>query len=299
MTLKLGIGRNWLALPTLAGLAAFVACGVEQEKAPPQVTPVLEQTRQGLWVDIYSALGTPVTSGTAYGAANEFTPPLSCSDGSGGSDLSFKWTAPKTATYTFSTTGSVLDSVLHIYTFHNTTATDLLGCNDQENGTLNSSLVDLTLTAGTAVRIVVDSYVQPSSRNGGFQLNITERCPTAPSQCHSAPGTWNGTSCVYPFKAQGTACDDGLACTTGDVCNGSGACGGSSACNSPPSGCFESTGTCTSSGCQYAVSELGTCSDGMGCTRGDFCGTSGQCISGDDICSNGTMCTPNGCAPIL
>lgn len=386
MTLR--FGRKWLAVPAVAGLAAFVACGVEEE-ALPEAPSALEQTRQELsWVDLGSNMGSSVTNGNVYGAANEFTPPTSCSNGPGGSDLSFKWTAPLTGSYTFSTTGSALDSVLHIYTFSSTTATNLLGCNDQESTTLNSSKISqLNLTADTQIRIIVDSYEPPSSRYGGFQLNIVPDfvpCPTAPSACHSAPGTWNGTGCNYPFKAAGTscndnnacttgdvcngggtcggstiacnappnechqaagtcsngacsympkpngtacnmppnqcmetagvcsngsctyvpkaagtACNDGLACTNNDVCNGSGSCGGATACNSPPGACYYAQGTCTPTGCSYAFAEEGIlCQDGMGCTRGDTCNGAGRCLSGDDICSNGTMCTRNGCQPI-
>jgi hypothetical protein len=53
-------------MPAVAGLAAFVACGVEEAEALPEAPSpsALEQTRRELWVDLGSNIGTPVTPRT-------------------------------------------------------------------------------------------------------------------------------------------------------------------------------------------------------------------------------------------
>jgi hypothetical protein len=113
--------------------------------------------------NIGSALGSPVVSSNTCGATNQYTP--SCAY-SAASDHAYIWTAPFSGTFTFTTSGSSYDTLLHIYNQANGTA---LGCNDDAGGTLQSSLT-LSLSAGQQLRIVVDGY---AGACGGFGLNIS------------------------------------------------------------------------------------------------------------------------------
>ncbi|WNG58947.1 hypothetical protein F0U59_32610 [Archangium gephyra] len=296
-----------LGLLAVSGVVGFSACGVsevepEQPKSS-EAQPALGQTQQALWVDLYNDLGSPVATGSTYNAADEFSPPASCTDSSGGPDVSFKWTVPLTGSYTIST-GAQLDSVLHIYTFSTTGLGTIKGCNDEAPGQVLVSSLTLNLTAGEVLRIVVDSYTPPTSRNGSFALNITpnfEPCPTPPGGCYLSVGTWTRNGCVYNLAPTGTACNDGNACTVNDVCSSTGACGGSpKVCNTPPGQCYSSAGTCSNGSCNYVPAEEGTlCSDGRGCTRGDSCNGFGGCSSGEDSCAGGYYCAASGgCQPL-
>jgi hypothetical protein len=315
------MNSRWMIALAVAGVVASAACGVDDEVTGAKAPANLEQARQALFVDIYSDVGSPVTSGSVYGAANEFTAPASCADGPGGSDLSFKWTAPQTGSYTFNTAGagSLLDSVLHIYTFNTTTATQLLGCNDNIDLAANNlaSSVTLTLTAGTQIRIIVDSYEPPTSRNGAFKLNIIanfELCPNAMNDCKVSPGTWTQTGCYYAPKAAGTTCSDGNSCTTGDVCDGAGTCGGQQM--SCPNTANVTAASCSSGSCGITTCSAGwTNCDGNysnGCETdlnssntncgacGNVCGSTQACVNGTceaacDFCAGVQCCAPRVC----
>ncbi|WP_375754371.1 hypothetical protein [Corallococcus exercitus] len=296
------MNSRWIISLAVAGVVAFAACGVADEVAAGKEPANLEQMKQRLYVDLGSNVGEPVTSGNVYNAANEFTPPVSCADGIGGSDLSFKWTAPQSGSYTFSTlgTGSLLDSVLHIYTFSENSATALLGCNDNADAPypiVSSSVTLMNLAAGAQIRIVVDSYEPPTSRNGAFKLNIVPNfilCPSAPSECRVSPGTWTQNGCVYPPKAAGTQCNDGNACTTSDVCDGAGACGGqpltcANTANATASSC--SAGSCTITACAAGWANCdGVYSNGCetNLNSSDNCGACGSHCGSPNICSGGT-----------
>lgn len=174
-----------------------------------------------------SSLGTAIASGTTAGQTNEFTP--TCAGGSTAPDVSFTWTAPHNAWYTFSTAGSKFNTVLHVRSF--TDSTQTLGCNNNFGGTLQSS-VTLQLTAGTTVVVVVDGA---GSKAGNYQLNIGESlcetaCNTPPNECHQQGvcipsfGGWH--ECYYPVWPIGfMTCNDGIACTGGDVCINGGCVG--------------------------------------------------------------------------
>jgi hypothetical protein len=120
-------------------------------------------------------------------------------------------------------------------------------------------------------------------------------CNSPPSDCYQSSGTCSGGGCNYAPKAWGAGCSNGDACTVGEYCNGSGACiGGSAAsCNSPPSDCYEDSGTCSGSGCNYAPKPWGaSCSNGNACTVGEFCNGGGACIGGSAASCNSP---PNDC----
>lgn len=112
--------------------------------------------------DLGSITGTSIVQGNTCNQGNHFNPP--CAFGSA-ADISYYWTAPTTGTYTFSTQGSSYDTALQILD-QNQLAT--LGCNDDANGTSQSSAI-LSLTAGQKITINVDGY---GSECGAFQLSI-------------------------------------------------------------------------------------------------------------------------------
>ncbi|MFP2928455.1 hypothetical protein ACLESO_25315 [Pyxidicoccus sp. 3LG] len=300
--------KQWLGVLAVAGVMASAACGVDGMESSQEQLPLAE-SKQGLHIDLYSKVnnGAPVTSGNTFGGSNNFSPPTSCANSSGGPDISFKWTVPATGNYTLSTE-IPLDSVLHVYTWHDTTATNLLGCNDEAPGAVYKSSLNLNLTAGQVLRIIVDSYEPPiSSRGGAFSLNILPNFPLCPQQnaCQLGNGVWNsdanGSSCSYQSAPVGTACNDGQACTVNDTCQSNGQClGQQKVCNSRPSQCHSFTGTCdpTDGQCDYDIVEGVACSDGLGCTRYESCNSDGSCGPGEDICQGGNYCTPSGCQPL-
>jgi len=230
------------------------------------------------------AFGLPVRTGTTAGKTNEFTP--SCGYSTTAPDVSYTWTAPSTGLWTFSTIGSSYDTILHVRSFTNSAQT--LGCNDNNGASLQSE-VNINITQGTTVIIVVDGY---ASQAGGFALNITKGLPCLggcnfPSnQCMEKQGVCQvnpvegTTSCYYPPKHLGAPCDDGSTCTLGDYCHNY-SCVPSyyRTCLTPPNDCFLQSGMCFLEACWYLPKASGTaCNDGDGCTEGDACDGSGTCV---------------------
>jgi len=193
------------------------------------------------WVELGSAMGSPVVQGNTCGAANETTPTCASSSSP---DHSFRWTAPTTASYTITTFGSSFDTVLQLRQFTTNHSGASLGCNDDSGGTLQSS-VTANLSAGQVIEITIDGY--GSGKCGSYKLNITSSgscpggCNSPPGPCYNSTGTCSNGTCVYSYKPAGSSCTDGLSCTSGDQCNGSGSCSGSSTCGEGYN--------CTSQGC--------------------------------------------------
>jgi hypothetical protein len=116
-------------------------------------------------VALGSLLGT-VASATTCGARDDFAPV--CGGGSGGApDIAFLWTAPKSTSYLFSTSGS-LDTVLELQQVSSGAS---LGCNDTDPNETVQSQLWRSVTAGQQLRIIVDGN---GSACGGFQLSISE-----------------------------------------------------------------------------------------------------------------------------
>jgi hypothetical protein len=112
--------------------------------------------------DLLSKLGN-VANGTTVGLSNDFTPNCATRNAP---DASYIWSAPVLGLYTFDTFGSEFDTILHLRPYNN--SSQLLACNDDANGSLQSS-VSLNLTAGQVVFVVVDGY---SGSTGKYKLNI-------------------------------------------------------------------------------------------------------------------------------
>lgn len=116
--------------------------------------------------DIGSALGAVVASGTTAGASDSATP--SCVSSSSAPDVGYLFTAPATARYRFDTEGSALDTVLYVLDGSDCSGTEL-ACNDDVGGGLFSSSVEVDLTSGQQVVVVVDAWYGGS---GGYVLNV-------------------------------------------------------------------------------------------------------------------------------
>jgi hypothetical protein len=171
------LSRNRVLNPTL--LAFFVAIGLTAciAEVPEEDGDELENVDEvglaaSIDYNIGTNIGSPVWQGTTCNMVNDYTP--SCTGGSA-HDAALYWSAPSSGTYTFTTAGSAFDTVLHVY---NGVGGAQLGCNDDSNGTLQSSL-SLNLSAGQALTIVVDGY---GSACGSSKLNIASSSspPSAP-----------------------------------------------------------------------------------------------------------------------
>jgi hypothetical protein len=117
-------------------------------------------------MDLASAIGDAVASGDLTGEGDDAMG--SCGDPLG-EDIAYTWTAPSTAMWTFDTFGSAADTVLHVHTGAACSGAEL-GCDDDTGGF--QSRVDVMLTSGTLVTVVVDAYDDDASDT--FVLNITE-----------------------------------------------------------------------------------------------------------------------------
>lgn len=264
----------------LAGLLAplgaiccvlFVACG-------PSVMSDEERgwesgsARQALYGgDLGRRLGTALATGSTCGGTSDYHP--TCIYGPAAPDVVYLWTAPLTDTFSFSTAGSSFDTVLEVRPYNNTSQT--LGCNDDVGAGVQQSELQVALTAGQTVQVIVDSY---GSQCGSYRLDILglvcgSGCSSPPSSCHQSTGTCTASGCYYPPKPAGSSCSDGNACTGSDRCDGAGQCvaGPQLLCNSPPNGCHYSTGTCQPSrGCVYTSR----------CSANQYCFNNSVCCSG-------------------
>ncbi len=111
-----------------------------------------------------SVTGDAVASGTTVGGDNDVAG--SCG-GSNANDAGFAWVAPSTGTVTFTTTGSDLDTVLHVHEGNSCAGVEL-ACDD-DGGEVWDSSITLSVTEGDALVIVVDAF---ASDAGSYVLNI-------------------------------------------------------------------------------------------------------------------------------
>ncbi|OJH35074.1 hypothetical protein BON30_40900 [Cystobacter ferrugineus] len=117
----------------------------------------------GIPRDLGSATGTAVFQGSTCTGQSQVTP--SCTYNALAPDSTFAWTAPSAGVFTFSTEGSGYDTSLEVADPVSGTS---LGCNDDADGTLQSS-VGVSLSAGQTVLITVDGF---DTECGPFLLHI-------------------------------------------------------------------------------------------------------------------------------
>ncbi|MBI4951600.1 MAG: hypothetical protein HY908_06175 [Myxococcales bacterium] len=132
-------------------------------------------------------------SGSNVGAADSLTPGCGLS---GGSDVSYTFTAPATATYVFDTVGSSFDTVLHV---HASSCAEL-ACNDDYVGV--QSQLSVPLAQGEQVLVVVDGY---GSASGSYTLHVSELPPCPETDLGSTvPQTTSGTNAGGAGNASGS-----------------------------------------------------------------------------------------------
>jgi hypothetical protein len=156
---------SWMLSGAL-GLLLVGCGGVEQQGLEEKERGSSTMGRRGdalLTDPLGSAVGTAVAQGNTCGRPNEVTPTCASSTAP---EHAYTWTAPSTGTFTFTTAGSTLDSVLQV---SDSATGSVLGCNDDAAADTYQSSVTVNLTAGQSVLIVVDGS---RSRCGSFKLNI-------------------------------------------------------------------------------------------------------------------------------
>lgn len=110
------------------------------------------------------SVATVNVTGNSCGMANDFDN-ASCAGGQGSEDVAFRWVAPTTDTYTFTTVGSTYDTGM---TLRNMSCLELM-CDDDGAG-YPASAISTYVTAGTEYLVVVDGY--STGNCGDFTLNI-------------------------------------------------------------------------------------------------------------------------------
>jgi hypothetical protein len=116
--------------------------------------------------DIGSAIGPAVSVGNTFGADNDLD--ASCG-GMGGEDQTIRFTAPADGTYVFDTFGSGFDTKISL--FGNCDVGSEIDCNDDVAMGNLLSLVQLDMTMGESVLIVIDGF---DGEFGDYVLNITQ-----------------------------------------------------------------------------------------------------------------------------
>ena len=125
-------------------------------------------------VDLGSATGASLRSGTTVGAGNDFE--ATCASSSRADDLTFNWIAPTSGAFDINTEGSSYDTSLHIRGFPEEVLTDEcvdsveLFCNDDSVFGLRSQII-LNAEAGVEYLIIVDGF---GTSSGNYVLNILE-----------------------------------------------------------------------------------------------------------------------------
>jgi hypothetical protein len=219
------------------------------------------------------ALDTPLM-GDNTGASTSLTivPSSMCggyAGSGGGADLFYRFVAPGTAAYIFSTCGSALDSVLSVHSACPATSANVMACNDDAgaacpSNSLNSQ-VSVVLSAGQTCYVRVAGYYDPSltPRTGTFFIAahrdstvvIMGACcgPSAAPGCTMvASGTCSGT-----YQGDSTSCSpDPCPMPTGACCWSAGGC--TLAAPSDCAGAFQGPGSVCGDNCP-GVCCIGAC----------------------------------------
>jgi hypothetical protein len=117
--------------------------------------------------DLLSQVGYAVVTGSNIGMLDTYT--ASCTAGVGGEDVVYTWSAPVTASYTFSTVNSDYDTVLFA---QSTCTSGELICNDDgdfDAGELGAEFT-LFLNAGESIVLVIDAYDE--FEYGNYSLDV-------------------------------------------------------------------------------------------------------------------------------
>lgn len=198
------ISRSLLAIAIASSFPWLAACGAEAPDSWDEIeagekTDIGDEdvaaAQQEIYIDgdMGSAVGSPVVQNNTCGSGNHF---FSGCGSSSAHDRAYHWTAPSSGSFTITTAGSSFDTVLQIM---NEAQTASLGCNDDSNGTLQSSIA-LNLSAGQKISIVVDGY---GSSCGAFKLNIAASGSWTSWFDRDAPGGVGDYETLEAFKNEG------------------------------------------------------------------------------------------------
>lgn len=115
-----------------------------------------------------STVGAAVFMGTTDLQGDDTNP--DCDDTTGyAPDRGYLWAAPAAGTYTIDTIGSEFDTILYVR--DECLSATSIACNDDiEAGVMRQSTLEVTLTAGQEVVIIVDGW---ENEHGNFVVNIT------------------------------------------------------------------------------------------------------------------------------
>ncbi|MBN1947405.1 MAG: hypothetical protein JW797_17170 [Bradymonadales bacterium] len=218
--------------------------------------------------DLGSGYGSPIAIGYLSTQGDDTLG--SCAYDYGGQDVSFTWTAPTSALFRFTTEGSEFDTVLYLYGSDCTTE---LACNDDIWGDLGTlSLIELNLSIGEQVVVVVDAYL--SSSTGIYELSIYNiSSPEVVCDDWADDDADGLTDCADPSTCQGTA-----DCTPGTGPSGA-ACDRHADCNATgadPSCFVEGMGWPVGYCAEYCDPDADDCPDGSICVL--FVGDVGYCM---------------------
>ena len=117
--------------------------------------------------DLGSSMGMGVAMGSNIGMLDDSQG--ECTMGTSGEDVTYWWTAPTDATYTFQTSNSNYDTVLYL---QENCMTEQWACNDDadfDNGDA-SSVLEVDMVAGETAVIVIDGYDEFAQ--GDYMLDI-------------------------------------------------------------------------------------------------------------------------------
>lgn len=120
-------------------------------------------------INIQSQLGSAVAAGDTSGAFGAYQ--SACSPSSA-PVVRYRWTAPASGSYVFSTSGSSFDTALDVWN----DLGESIGCNDDSNSTLQSTVI-ANVTGGASVMIIVGGF---GAMRGAYQLSIGRRTADIP-----------------------------------------------------------------------------------------------------------------------
>ncbi|WP_253998520.1 hypothetical protein [Myxococcus qinghaiensis] len=164
-----------LASLLTCGALALAACGRASDAGDEEDGLGLKSLAQAAYGgDLGQRVGDPIATGSTCGKTSDYRP--SCALGPPAPDLVYLWTAPRTTMYTLTAASPNFDTVLEVRPYNSTTQS--LGCNDDHSLGTHDSRLNLNLTQGQVVQIIVDSY---GTQCGDFKLFLGDSCST----CHS------------------------------------------------------------------------------------------------------------------
>ena len=119
---------------------------------------------------------TVLSQGDTRGTDKELTEPEHAGN-PGGRSVWFQWTAPTNGNLTISTAGSGFDTLLAVYQGDSVDGLTELAANDDNGIAGRTSLLNLTVAAGTIYRIALDGY---NGDAGPYQLHLQLEDSVAP-----------------------------------------------------------------------------------------------------------------------